>query len=120
MTLEVRFTGKKFPDIFFAGEWHNDMPGLTAEAVILAASEGCPRQIVRYGKYVYGFQTHMEFTREIIAAGLADVGGEIIEEGRFVQKAQELLDYDYTEMNRLLSTFLDALTEDYRKNPGKT
>lgn len=38
-----------FPDVFLAGEWHNDMPGLTEDSVIIAESEGCPRQIVRYG-----------------------------------------------------------------------
>lgn len=102
-----------FPDAFDAGEWHNDMPGLTPDAAILAESDGCPRQIVRYGRYVYGFQTHMEFTREIIAAGIEDVGGEIREKGRFVQSARALLAYDYADMNRLLSAFLDAMTADY-------
>ena len=43
------------------------MPGMNDAAVILAECEGCPRQIVRYGKYVYAFQTHMEFTNEIAA-----------------------------------------------------
>ena len=106
---------KAFPAVFDAGEWHNDMPGLTEDAVVLAKSEGCPRQIVRYGKYVYGFQTHMEFTQDIIAAGIEDAGGKIRESGRFVQSAEELRAYDYTEMNRLLSSFLDAMMEDYRQ-----
>ena len=106
---------RAFPEVFEAGEWHNDMPGLTADAAILAESEGCPRQIVRYGRYVYGFQTHMEFTREIIAAGIEDAGGTIRETGRFVQPARALLDYDYTGMNRLLSAFLDAMAADYTK-----
>ena len=106
---------RAFPDSFDAGEWHNDMPGLTEQAVILAESDGCPRQIVRYGKYAYGFQTHMEFTHDIIAAGLRDIGGKLGASGPFVQTEQELLDYNYTEMNRLLSAFLDALTEDYAK-----
>ena len=35
-----------FPDVFLAGEWHNDMPGLTEDSVIIAESEGCPRQIM--------------------------------------------------------------------------
>ena len=99
----------RFPEVFDAGAWHNDMPGLTEDCAILAASEGCPRQIVRYGQNIYGFQTHMEFDRQIIRDGLADVGGEIEAEGRFVQKSEALLAYDYTEMNRLLSTFLDSL-----------
>ena len=102
-----------FPDAFDAGEWHNDMPGLTPDAAILAESDGCPRQIVRYGRYVYGFQTHMEFTREIIAAGIEDVGGTIRRRGRFIQTAEALLAYDYTGMNRLLSAFLDAMAADY-------
>jgi GMP synthase-like glutamine amidotransferase len=46
------------------GHWHNDMPGLTDQATILATSEGCPRQIVQYGNFVYGFQCHMEFTAD--------------------------------------------------------
>ena len=104
---------RAFPDAFDAGEWHNDMPGLTPDAAILAESDGCPRQIVRYGRYVYGFQTHMEFTRDIIAAGIEDVGGTIRRRGRFIQSAEALLAYDYTGMNRLLSAFLDAMAADY-------
>ncbi len=41
------------------GHWHNDMPGLTPEAKIIAYSEGCPRQIVAYSDRVFGFQCHM-------------------------------------------------------------
>ncbi len=104
---------RHFPEFFDAAEWHNDMPGLTADAAVLAVSDGCPRQIVRYGKYVYGFQTHMEFTREIVAAGIEDVGGEIRAAGPYVKTREELLNYDYTGMNRLLSGFLDRLAEAY-------
>ncbi len=102
-----------FPYVFAAGAWHHDMPGLTGSAVVLAESEGCPRQIVRYGKYVYAFQAHMEFTHEIVAAGLEEMDWEVPETGRWVQTTKQLLTYDYTEMNRLLGTFLDAITEDW-------
>ena len=102
-----------FGDTFPAGEWHNDMPGLTKDSVILAESDGCPRQIVRYGKYLYGFQTHMEFTRSIVAAGLEDAGGHLNCTGRFVQTEEQLLGFDYSGMNALLSGFLDAMTEAY-------
>ena len=111
---------KGFPDVFDAGEWHNDMPGLTPDSVVLAESDGCPRQIVRYGRYVYGFQTHMEFTRGIVASGLEAFGGETETEGPFVQTPEALLAYDYTEMNRMLSDFLDAMTEDYIRNRPAT
>ena len=102
-----------FPDTFLAGEWHHDMPGLTKDCVIIAESDGCPRQIVRYGELVYGFQTHMELNHKIIAAGVRAAGGKIEQSGRFVQSAEELLAFDYTEMNAMLSTFLDALLEKY-------
>ena len=104
-----------FGDVFLAGEWHNDMPGLTEDSVIIAESDGCPRQIVRYGKYVYGFQTHMEFTHEIVAAGIEDAGGRLNCTGRFVQTEEQLLAFDYSEMNALLSSFLDAMVEEYRR-----
>lgn len=101
-----------FPDTFSAGEWHGDMPGLTKEAVILAESDGCPRQIVRYGERVYGFQTHMEFTPEIIAQCVEKAGNSFAAGGRFIQTKEELLSFDYTEMNRQLDSFLDALMEE--------
>jgi GMP synthase (glutamine-hydrolysing) len=83
--------------------------------VIIAESEGCPRQIVRYGKYVYGFQTHMEFTHEIVAAGIADAGGRLNCTGKYVQTEEQLLAFDYSEMNALLSSFLDTMVGEYRR-----
>ena len=109
-----------FGDRFLAGEWHNDMPGLTDDSVIIAESAGCPRQIIRYGKYVYGFQTHMEFTHEIIVAGLDDVGGKLNRTGRFVQTEEELLAFDYTEMNAMLASFLDAMVQAYKGEHTET
>ncbi len=104
-----------FGDVFLAGAWHNDMPGLTEDGAIVAESDGCPRQIVRYGKYVYGFQTHMEFTHEIVAAGIEDAGGRLNCAGRFVQTEEQLLAFDYSGMNALLSSFLDAMVQEYRR-----
>ena len=102
-----------FPDRFFTAEWHNDMPGLTEDSVVLAESDGCPRQIIRYGKYVYAFQTHMEFTRDIVAAGLEADGESLKKGGRFVQTEEQILAFDYAGMNALLSGFLDAMAGDY-------
>ena len=121
--VEARLTGAgradpffaAFPDTFPAGEWHNDMPGLTEDSIIIAESDGCPRQIVRYGKYIYGFQTHMEFTHEIIAAGIEEAEASLESGGRFVQTKEQLLSYDYTEMNAMLASFLDAMVEDYHR-----
>ena len=55
-----------FPIHFKVGHWHGDMPGLTPESKILATSEGCPRQIVKYTPKVYGFQCHFEFNMDAI------------------------------------------------------
>jgi len=106
---------RAFPDVFPAGQWHGDMPGLTETASVLAASEGCPRQIVRYAPLVYGLQCHMEFTHAIIE-NLLKNRAEPLPEGRFIQSESELLAYDYTEMNARLSAFLDALAAKYKES----
>ena len=97
-----------------AGHWHNDMPGLTSDAVVLATSEGCPRQIVRYAPRVYGFQCHMEFTRESVEDLIAVSEGELAAAmgRRFVQQAEALRRNDYAGMNTKLMRFLDALVEE--------
>lgn len=51
-------------DEFPVFHWHGDMPGLTKESLVLAKSEGCPRQIVRYSSTAYGFQCHPEMTQK--------------------------------------------------------
>lgn len=96
------------------GHWHNDMPGLTADATIIASSEGCPRQIVEYSPLVYGFQCHMEFTPEVIELLIA-ASPELptLTEHRFVQQAEALRANDYAEMNAALYGFLDALEAAY-------
>ena len=104
-----------FPGHFLAGAWHNDMPGLTEDSIIIAESDGCPRQIIRYGKYVYGFQTHMEFTHEVIAAMVEAAGESLDDRGRYVQDKEQLFAFDYTEMNSMLVSFLDAIVQDYRR-----
>ena len=35
-----------------------DMPGLTEDAVVLATSQGCPRQIIRFSPKALAFQAH--------------------------------------------------------------
>lgn len=99
------------------GHWHNDMPGLTPGAEILAWSEGCPRQIVAYSELVYGFQCHMEFTQTVVELLIAHSGGDLNHAGnyRFVHSPEVLRTHDYTEMNRALFGFLDKLESRYRR-----
>ncbi|EPO1083709.1 type 1 glutamine amidotransferase [Cronobacter dublinensis] len=99
------------------GHWHNDMPGLTSEAKIIAWSEGCPRQIVAYSERVYGFQCHMELTRAIVELLIANSDSDLSRaaEYRFVQSPEMLRSHDYGEMNRALFTFLDKLESRCRR-----
>lgn len=95
------------------GHWHSDMPGLTAESVVLATSEGCPRQIIRYTDGVYGLQCHAEFTSDLVELLIAEEEDFLQSQTqyRFVQKPSEIRAFDYTNMNRWLMQFLDKLTQ---------
>ncbi|MFJ5377424.1 type 1 glutamine amidotransferase [Pectobacterium sp. CHL-2024] len=97
------------------GHWHNDMPGLTPEATIIAYSEGCPRQIVAYSELVYGFQCHMELTPDVVELLIAHSDKDLsqAEKYRFINTPEELRAHDYSEMNRVLFTFLDKLESCY-------
>lgn len=97
---------KNFPVI----HWHNDMPGLSANAVILASSIGCPRQIVRYQPFIYGFQCHLEIDRrgieDLINACPADLAPS-----RFTQSKEQLLAYNYNLINETMRVLLDKFVQ---------
>ncbi|QEH97796.1 type 1 glutamine amidotransferase [Gluconobacter thailandicus] len=97
------------------GHWHNDMPGLTPDARIIASSEGCPRQIVQFGDLVYGFQCHMEFTPDVVDLLIAASPAEFVVPHRFVQQPAVLRSNSYVEMNNALFGFLDSLSTAYYK-----
>ena len=52
---------------------------------------------------------------EFVVKALRAYGGTAKFEGPYVQSEKELLNYDYSEMNRLLESFLDRIVEEYRK-----
>ena len=95
------------------GHWHGDMPGLSEDAVVLATSQGCPRQIIRFSSKHYAFQAHLEFDPEAVDLLIAADGEEVLDEQSskltFVQNPQAIRDYDYREMNAKLYAFLDSL-----------
>lgn len=105
-----------FGQSLITGHWHNDMPGLTPSASVLATSAGCPQQIVKYSDRVYGFQCHLEFDPETINLLISHAQAELnaAKGQRFVRTEQEMLDWDYREMNQKLWTFLDNLVADYQ------
>ena len=117
LTVEGKANSKTahFGDTLEVGHWHNDMPGLTESAKILATSEGCPRQIVEYSPLVYGFQCHMEFTPAVIELLIAASERELatLTAHRFVQQPAALRANHYDDMNQKLFGFLDRLMQAY-------
>ena len=85
-----------FGSVLNVGHWHNDMPGLTPQAKVLAYSEGCPRQIVQYSERVYGFQCHMELTPEVVELLIEHSQNDLRRAGefRFVETAEKLRSHD--------------------------
>ena len=57
----------------------------------------------------------MEFTHEVIAAMVEAAGESLDDRGRYVQDKEQLFEFDYTEMNSMLVSFLDAIVQDYRR-----
>ncbi|WP_018694368.1 glutamine amidotransferase-related protein [Algicola sagamiensis] len=102
-----------WPDNISIGHWHNDMPGLTKEAQIIATSAGCPRQIVAYSERVYGFQCHPEFTSDLIELLIENSEDELDKnlDYQYVQSPSQLRGNDYTAMNQALFRFLDKLIQ---------
>jgi GMP synthase (glutamine-hydrolysing) len=99
----------QFPQTFMSAHWHNDMPGLPAGAEVLASSEACPRQIIRFSDKAYGLQCHMEFNKEVAEGLLRCCPQDLVptEEHPYIDSTDKLLNYDYSAMNRLLYQFLD-------------
>jgi GMP synthase (glutamine-hydrolysing) len=102
----------QFPQLFNVGHWHGDMPGIIDDSQILAHSEGCPRQVVKYSDRIYGFQCHFEFTPQAIEAMIVHCSDDL-KEGTFIQNSTKLKTNDYSEMNTLLYQFLDHMESLY-------
>jgi GMP synthase (glutamine-hydrolysing) len=97
---------KGLPKDFSVIHWHNDMPGETDDSIVLASSEGCPRQIVKYGPKVYGFQCHLEITRDGIEDLINACPGDL-KASRFTQDREQLLSQDYQSINQLMIYLLE-------------
>ncbi|ODL92214.1 glutamine amidotransferase [Acinetobacter pittii] len=120
MLTEYGITHSKFSHLgkmTEVGHWHNDMPGLTPNAKIIAFSAGCPRQIIEYSKLVYGLQCHIELTSEVVELLIQHSEIELNDAHNyeFVNTREELRKHDYQEMNQNLFIFLDKLKEEYSK-----
>lgn len=99
---------KNLPKQFLVVHWHNDMPGITTEAKILAASRGCPRQIIRYSPLIYGFQCHLEPTKKNIETMIEYCPNDLTP-GKFIQSSEELLNNNFTLINKIMIEILNNL-----------
>jgi GMP synthase (glutamine-hydrolysing) len=99
---------KLFPAKFEVMHWHNDMPGVGEGSVVLAKSEGCPRQAFCYGDRTYGFQFHLEMTAELIKEMVNHCPEDLLQ-GKFVRSKEELLSTDYQLINDKMLVVLDYL-----------
>lgn len=99
---------KMFPKSFDVMHWHNDMPGLSQGAKLLAYSEGCPRQVVKYSNRVYGLQCHFEMTSEMVK-GMVENCEADLKSGKYVQDKEKLLINSMIEINQKMIFILDYL-----------
>lgn len=104
---------ESLPEVIDVAHWHGDMPGLTENAVILAYSEGCPRQIIKFAPLVYGFQCHFEFTSESIITMIENGLSEFDDTNKlpYVCDAEFLKKYDFTLINQYLFIFLNRMEQ---------
>lgn len=105
---EFLFEG--FPSTFPVIHWHNDMPGLAADSVLLASSEGCPRQIIRYAPKAYGFQCHLEIPKEGMEKMIEECPNDL-KPSRFTQTTEQLREQDYETINGYMVQILNKLVE---------
>ncbi|MGX7653688.1 type 1 glutamine amidotransferase [Shewanella putrefaciens] len=106
---------KTFSTTEVVGHWHNDMPGLTPNCEVLATSEACPRQIVRYTNLVFGFQCHLEFISSQLAPLIAQENAfSCTQKMPYIQSPEFILGQSTARMNQLLGHFLDNLVLAYQ------
>lgn len=98
-----------FPAQFDVMHWHSDMPGVADGINLLAKSEGCPRQIFRFGDRVYGFQCHFELTKELVE-GMVEHCGSDLKSGKYVMTPDQLMSLDYSKINAQMDKVLDYLS----------
>lgn len=97
-----------FPKQFDVMHWHSDMPGISKDAVLLASSEGCPRQVVKYGEKIYGFQCHLELTKQLVQGMIENCQSDL-KADKYINTIEQLMAVDYLSINAKLHTILDHI-----------
>lgn len=94
---------KGFPDMFPVFQWHEDTFDIPEGAIHLVASEPVCNQVFRMKDLVYGFQFHLEVTREMIQEWLRDSDNELSAAG--ISKHHILMEMDsYLPQIQLLAS----------------
>ncbi len=93
--------------------WHGDMPGLTDEAIVLAKSDGCSRQIIKYLPLVYGFQCHFKFTDQSIDSMIKNCSHDLDNHSNqpYIQSKKEFKNSNHIVYNEFLYSVLDRFVE---------
>ena len=84
------------------------MPGIADGAVLLAKSDGCPRQAYRYGDRVYGFQCHFELTPDLVKEMISHCANDL-KPSRYVMSVEQLMTLDYSQINAQMDDVMDYL-----------
>lgn len=99
---------KTFGREFNVMHWHNDMPGIAKNAVLLAKSKGCAHQAFRYGDRIYGLQFHLEMTSEILHDLIGNCEKDLTP-NKYVRSKEEMVLIDFTFTNEKMYKLLNHL-----------
>ncbi len=97
------------PTVF---HWHGDtFSKLPENVLIIAESDACDNQAFIYNERVFGFQFHLETTKQIIEDLVVNCEDEMIP-GRYVQSKKELLNNEnIKQTNEWMDIFLNKLLD---------
>jgi GMP synthase (glutamine-hydrolysing) len=69
---------------------------------------GYSRQIIRYDEKIYGFQCHLELTKELVK-GMIENCPDDVRDGKYVNTREQLMAVNYGEINAKLHIVLDYI-----------
>lgn len=100
---------REMPTEFKVMHWHGDMAGIGKDTEILASSQGCPRQIMRYAPKVYGLQCHLEIEHEGMKR-LVEHCSEDLLPGLHIHSEKEIFDHNFEEIHKKMHKILNCFT----------
>lgn len=95
---------------FDAFHWHKRMPPLPKGAKVLAKTEGCPRQIIRYTPNVYTLLPPVGIEPNTVKK-LYESSKNLPEEGEYIQTLDEVLAFKLPRVSTNLTKILENFVE---------